>query len=50
MLASVLLRLRTSGLLDRFPALAGYVARAEQRPAYQRAFAAQYAVFIASQA
>ncbi|WP_408588219.1 glutathione S-transferase family protein [Novosphingobium sp.] len=50
MLASVLLRLRSSGLLDHFPALAGYVARAEQRAAYRRAFAAQYAVFIASQA
>ena len=44
MMASVLLRLRPSGLLDAFPALAAYVARAEARPAYQRAFAAQLAV------
>lgn len=44
MMASVLLRLRASGLLDEFPSLAAYVARAEDRPAYQRAFAAQRAV------
>ena len=44
MMVSVLLRARPSGLLDEFPNLAAYVARGEQRPAYQRAFAAQYAV------
>ena len=44
MMASVLLRTRASGLLDEFPNLAAYVARAEARPAYQRAFAAQLAV------
>jgi len=44
MMASVLLRLRASGILDEYPNLAGYVARAEARPAYQRAFAAQLAV------
>jgi glutathione S-transferase len=44
MMASVLLRLRASGLLDEFPNLAAYVARAEGRPAYRRAFAAQRAV------
>jgi glutathione S-transferase len=44
MMVSVLLRLRPSGLLDEFPALAAYVARGEARPAYQRAFAAQLAV------
>jgi glutathione S-transferase len=43
MMASVLLRLRPSGLLDEFASLAAYVARAEARPAYQRAFAAQLA-------
>ena len=43
MMASVLLRLRASGLLDAFANLAAYVARAEARPAYQRAFAAQWA-------
>src|SRR5687767_15080427 len=44
MMASVLLRLRASGILDEFPNLAAYVARGEARPAYQRAFAAQLAV------
>jgi glutathione S-transferase len=45
MMVSVLIRLRASGLLDEFPKLAAYVARGEARPAYQRAFAAQLAVF-----
>jgi glutathione S-transferase len=44
MMVSVLLRLRASGLLDEFPALAAYVARGEARPAYRRAFAAQWAI------
>jgi glutathione S-transferase len=44
MMVSVLLRLRPSGLLDEFPKLAAYVARGEARPAYQRAFAAQWAI------
>ena len=44
MMVSVLLRLRPSGMLDEFPRLAAYVARGEARPAYQRAFAAQWAV------
>lgn len=44
MMVSVLLRLRTSGILDEFPNLAAYVARGEARPAYRRAFAAQLAV------
>jgi glutathione S-transferase len=44
MMVSVLLRLRSSGILDKFPILAAYVARGEARPAYQRAFAAQLAV------
>jgi glutathione S-transferase len=43
MMVSVLLRLRPSGILDEFPGLADYVARGEARPAYQRAFAAQWA-------
>ncbi|WP_295571914.1 glutathione S-transferase family protein [uncultured Stenotrophomonas sp.] len=45
MMVSVLLRLKSSGIVDDYPALAAYVARATQRPAYQRAFAAQLAVF-----
>jgi glutathione S-transferase len=48
MMVSVLLRLRPSGILDEFPALAAYVARGEARPAYQRAFAAQLAVNTAT--
>jgi glutathione S-transferase len=43
MMVSVLLRLRPSGILDEFPNLAAYVARGEARPAYKRAFEAQYA-------
>lgn len=45
MMVAVLLRLKSSGLLDEFPRVSGYVDRATQRPAYQRAFAAQRAVF-----
>jgi glutathione S-transferase len=45
LMVHALQRLKPSGLLDEFPRLAAYVARAEARPAYQRAFAAQLAVF-----
>lgn len=48
MMVAVLLRLRPSGLLDEYPRLSAYVARGEARPAYQRAFAAQLAVFTAN--
>ncbi|HEX5318137.1 MAG TPA: glutathione S-transferase family protein [Stellaceae bacterium] len=44
MMVSVLLRLRSSGVLDEFPNLAAYVGRGEARPAYRRAFDAQLAV------
>jgi glutathione S-transferase len=44
MMVHVLQRLKPSGLLEEFRNLAAYVARAEARPAYQRAFAAQLAV------
>lgn len=44
MMASVLLRVRSSGLLEGYPNLAAYLARAEARPAYKRAFADQLAV------
>ncbi len=44
LMASVLLRLRSSGILDEYAALCAYVARAEARPAYARAFAAQLSV------
>lgn len=49
MMLHVLERLAGSGLLEEHPNLAAYLARAEARPAYQRAFAAQHAVFTASQ-
>ncbi len=48
LMVSVLLRLKSSGILDEFPNLATYVARSEARPAYKRAFAAQLAVYTAS--
>jgi len=48
MMVHVLLRLRSSGILDEYPNLAAYVARGEARPAYKRAFAAQLAVYKAS--
>jgi glutathione S-transferase len=44
LMVSVLLRLRMSGILDEYQNLAAYVARGEARPAYARAFAAQFAV------
>jgi glutathione S-transferase len=44
MMVSVLLRLKSSGILSEFPNLSAYVARGEARPAYQRAFAAQLAI------
>jgi glutathione S-transferase len=44
MMTSVLLRLKPSGVLGEFANLADYVARAESRPAYKRAFAAQLAI------
>ncbi|WP_437676782.1 glutathione S-transferase family protein [Sorangium sp. So ce131] len=44
MMVSVLLRSRSSGILDEYPNLAAYVARGEARPAYKRAFDAQLAV------
>ncbi len=47
MMAGVLFRAKP--LLADHPNLTAYVARAEARPAFQRAFAAQHAVFEASQ-
>jgi glutathione S-transferase len=43
MMVSVLQRFRPPGILDEFPTLAAYVARGEARPAYKRAFDAQFA-------
>ncbi|MGO1077925.1 glutathione S-transferase family protein [Inquilinus sp. CA228] len=44
----VLRRLDGTDLLQEYPTLAAYVARAEARPAYKRAFDAQLAVFTAA--
>jgi glutathione S-transferase len=43
-MVSVLLRIKSSGIVDEFPNLAAYLARGEARPAYKRAFEAQLAV------
>ena len=45
MMVTVLRRLTSSGILNDYPTLTAYIARAEARPAYQRAFADQLAVF-----
>jgi glutathione S-transferase len=50
MLAGVLFRAKGTGILDQYPNLLAYVARAEARPAFKRAFAAQLAVFTSQQA
>jgi glutathione S-transferase len=48
LMVTVLRRLNSSGILEKYPNLAAYVARGEARPAYKRAFDAQLAVFTAS--
>ena len=45
LMVTVLRRLNGSGVLDEYPKLCAYVARGEARPAYKRAFDAQWAVF-----
>ena len=50
MMVHVLLRLAPSGIIEAYPSLMAYLERAKARPAYQRAFAAQLAVFKQSQA
>ena len=45
LMVHVLRRLEGSGLLEEYPNVSAYVARGAARPAYQRAFAAQLAVF-----
>lgn len=45
MMVHVLQRLKPSGILGKHPNLSAYVARAEARPAFNRAFGAQFAVF-----
>ncbi|OEO30929.1 glutathione S-transferase [Devosia insulae DS-56] len=48
-LVGVLRRLEGSELLAEHPNLTAYVARGKARPAFQRAYSAQYAVFTDSQ-
>jgi glutathione S-transferase len=48
MMVTVLQRLKGSGILEEYPNLFAYLARAEARPAFQRAFDAQLAVFTAA--
>lgn len=50
LMINVLRRPAGSALLPEFPRLAAYVARGEARPAFKRAFDAQYAVFAAASA
>jgi len=48
LMVMVLRRLNGTGLLDDYPNLRAYVARGEARPAFKRAFDAQFAVFAAA--
>ena len=48
MMVTVLRRLMGSGVLDDYPALQAYIARAQARPAWQRAYDDQAAVFAAA--
>lgn len=48
MMVHAIRRLGSSGLLADYPNLLAYIARGEARPAYQRAFDAQWAVFAAA--
>jgi glutathione S-transferase len=45
LMVSTLRRAKGSGIIDAYPNIRAYVARGEERPAFQRAFAAQLAVF-----
>jgi glutathione S-transferase len=47
MMVMVLRRLEGMGILNRYPNLSAYAGRGKARPAYQRAFADQLAVFTA---
>ena len=50
LMVDVLRRLGGSGLVGDYPNLSAYVARGEARPAFKRAFDAQYAVFAGQSA
>lgn len=45
LMVSTLRRAKGSGIIKAYPNILAYVARGEERPAFQRAFAAQLAVF-----
>lgn len=49
MMVMVLRRLEGTGIVEEYPNLAAYVARGQARPAYQRAYDAQHAVFTSKQ-
>ena len=49
MMTHVIERAKSSNIVGEFPNLTAYLARAEARPAFQRAFAAQLKVFEESQ-
>lgn len=48
LMVHVLRRLEGSGLLEEYPTLAAYISRAQARPAYKRAFAAQLADYTST--
>ena len=48
LMVHVLRRLDGTGVLEKHPTIAAYIARGEARPAFKRAFAAQLAVFTAA--
>jgi glutathione S-transferase len=48
LMINVLRRPAGSAIVEEFPNLAAYVARGEARPAFKRAFDAQYEVFVAA--
>lgn len=48
MMVSVLMRLEDEAILEAFPNLSAYLARARARPAFERAFEAQWRVFLAA--
>ncbi|HEY6620162.1 MAG TPA: glutathione S-transferase family protein [Steroidobacteraceae bacterium] len=49
LMVTVLRRLSATGILDKYSNLSAYIARGEARPAYKRAFEAQWAVFTGNQ-
>jgi glutathione S-transferase len=50
LMVTVLRRLESSGILNDYPNLSAYIDRGRARPAYKRAFEAQWVVFTAASA